>query len=182
VTAARVLQLLGERSVILIGMMGAGKSSIGRRLARDLGRPFLDSDSAVEEAARLSVKEIFALYGEDHFRACEQRVIERIFATPSQVVALGGGAWMSADIRAMTHSIGFSVWLDVDLSLLTQRVARRRTRPLLLTGDMRQSLEILDERRRPIYGTADIRIAADEAHPDVIVHRVMTEIVQFLSL
>jgi len=181
VTAGRVVQLLGERSVILVGMMGAGKSSIGRRLARDLNRRFLDSDSAVEEAARLSVKEIFALYGEDHFRACELRVVERILTAPGQVVALGGGAWMNADIRAMTRSIGFSVWLDVDLSILAQRVASRRTRPLLLAGNVRQSLEILNERRRPIYGTADIRVAANEAHPDVIVHRVMTEIVQFLS-
>jgi shikimate kinase len=149
---------VGVRSIVLIGMMGAGKTSIGRRLASRLQLAFVDSDNMIEEAAQRSVREIFDDYGEDEFRDCERRVIARILRTPSQVVALGGGAWINAETRAAVAVRGISIWLDADISILLRRVRRRMSRPLLRTRDAESVLANLEQERRPIYALADIHV------------------------
>ena len=160
---------VGVRSIVLIGMMGAGKTSIGRRLASRLQLAFVDSDSMIEEAAQRSVREIFDDYGEDEFRDCERRVIARILRTPSQVVALGGGAWTNPETRAAVAVRGISIWLDADISTLLRRVRRRTSRPLLQNGDAASMLAKLERERRPTYALADIRVKVGESRHEQVV-------------
>ncbi len=155
---SRVRQFLGERSIVLIGLMGAGKTSVGRRLAARLRLQFTDSDQMIEAAANRSVHEIFEFYGEQAFRDCEERVVARILQTPSQVVALGGGAWKSAETRAAVAARAISIWLDPDLAVLVERVQRRNCRPLLQNCDPAHVLGKLDLERRPLYAQADIHV------------------------
>ncbi len=154
---------------MLIGMMGAGKTSIGRRLASRLQLAFVDSDNMIEEAAQRSVRDIFDDYGEDEFRDCERRVIARILRTPSQVVALGGGAWINAETRAAVAVRGISIWLDADISILLGRVRRRTSRPLLQNGDAASMLAKLERERRPTYALADIRVKVGEGRHEQVV-------------
>lgn len=157
--------------VVLIGLMGAGKTSVGLRLAQRLGARFRDSDHEVEEAAGMSVPEIFERYGEPNFRSGERRVIARLLGEGPQVLATGGGAWMEAGTRAAIAELGISVWLRADLETLVARTAGRGHRPLLARGDPRQTLARLIEARHPVYALADVTV---ESRPNQS-HEAMAE-------
>jgi len=145
--------------IVLIGMMGAGKSSLGKRLANELGLPFRDADDEIEKAAGMSIAEIFDKHGEAAFRDGEQRVIARLLQDGPQVLALGGGAFVNPDTRALIEQSAVSLWLDVDLDELVQRVNRNPgKRPLLVGTNVRAKLTELNALRRPIYELADLRV------------------------
>ena len=147
-----------ERTIALVGMMGVGKSTVGRKLAESLAAPFVDSDEEIEKAAGLSVQEIFAMHGEPEFRRGERRVIERLLNGPQIVLATGGGAYMDATTRALLKEKAVTVWLRADLDLIWKRVNRRDTRPLLKRDNPKQVLADLLAVRAPIYAEADIAI------------------------
>lgn len=149
-----------RRNIVMIGMMGAGKTAIGGELARRLGRPFVDTDAEIERAATMSIPEIFARDGEEFFRARESEVLGRVLAAGDSVVSTGGGAWLRPENRARVSENGVSVWLDCDLDTLWHRVRQRPTRPLLQTADPRGTLERLLTERAPLYALADIRVTA----------------------
>lgn len=144
------------RTIALVGMMGVGKSTIGRKLADSLGMSFVDSDEEIERAAGLSVQEIFDRHGELEFRRGERRVIERLLGGPPIVLATGGGAYMDAGTRELMKARAVTVWLKTDLDVLWKRVSRRETRPLLKRDNPRQVLADLDAARAPVYALADI--------------------------
>ena len=146
------------RPVVLIGLMGAGKSSVGARLAEVLGSRFLDSDAEIETAANLTVPEIFERYGEAHFRAGERRVIARLLGGKPKILATGGGAFMQDETRRLIAGRAVSVWLTAELDLLVSRTAGRKHRPLLNAGDPREILAGLIETRYPVYALADLRV------------------------
>jgi shikimate kinase len=175
-------EAIGGRSLVLIGMMGAGKTSIGKRLAARLQLPFVDTDRAIEEAAHLSVSEIFDVYGEVAFCDCERRVIARILQIPSQVVALGGGAWKDPDTRARVSANAISIWLDADLAALAERVQRRNTRPLLHNSDPLGVLMALDRERRPVYALADLRMMVGHAPHEHVVKDTIHALTRRLSI
>ena len=145
-----------DRHIVLIGMMGAGKTAIGTELARRLGVPFTDSDAEIEAAAAMSISEIFARDGEAFFRDRETQVLSRILAGRPGVISTGGGAWMRPENRALIREHGLAVWLDCDLETLWHRVRQRPTRPLLKTPDPKGTLAALLEQRRPVYARADL--------------------------
>jgi shikimate kinase len=161
------------RSVVLVGLMGAGKSKIGRRLANRLGLPFFDSDQEIEAAAGETIPEIFANRGERTFRDGERRVIGRLLAQPVHVLATGGGAFMDPATRAAIRRRGVSLWLRADLDVLVQRVSRRTDRPLLSDGDPREILSQLIERRHPVYGEADLVIDSGDGSAEATVNRAI---------
>ena len=146
------------RPVVLIGLMGAGKSSVGARLADLLGGRFLDSDVEIERAANMTVPEIFERYGEEHFRDGERKVIARLLGGKPKVLATGGGAFMNAETRALIAERAVSVWLQAELDLLVHRTAGRSHRPLLNRGDPRAILAGLIETRYPVYAEADVHV------------------------
>jgi shikimate kinase len=160
------------RSIVLVGLMGAGKTKIGRRLAIRLGLPFFDSDNEIEAAAGESIEEIFRNRGEAVFRDGERRVIARLLAQPTHVLATGGGAFMDAATRAVIARRGVSVWLRADLDVLLARVSRRSNRPLL-REDPRGVLSLLMERRYPVYGEADVIVDSGEGPPEQTVTRAI---------
>jgi shikimate kinase len=162
-----------DRSIVMVGMMGAGKSAIGRRLAQRLGVPFVDADAEIERAAGCTIAEIFEKHGEAVFRDGERRVIARLLQGPVGVLATGGGAFMDAETRARIRARAISVWLKADLDTLVERVARRNHRPLLQNGDPRQILERLIAVRYPIYAEADITIETGDAPTAATVERVI---------
>lgn len=169
--ATDVRALLGRRSIVLVGMMGAGKSSVGRRLASALGLPFADADTEIERAAGMPVEDIFTHHGEAHFRAGEERVIKRILSTGPLVLATGGGAFMSASLRDAIAEHGVSVWLRAQPDILMQRVIRRDNRPLLKTPDPRATLERILAEREPVYALADVTVdSRDVPHETMVVH------------
>ena len=149
-----------RRNIVMIGMMGAGKTAIGGELARRLHRPFVDTDAEIVRAAAMSIPEIFARDGEAFFRARESEVLGRILASGSSVISTGGGAWLRPENRQRIGESGVSVWLDCDLETLWHRVRQRPTRPLLQTADPRGTLERLLTERMPLYTLADIRVPA----------------------
>lgn len=158
-TSAESLRL--RKTVVLVGMMGAGKTSVGTALARALGVPFLDSDEEIVKAAQMSVAEIFERDGEPFFRARESEVIERLLSGPPAVVSTGGGAFMAEANREMVARLGVSVWLKADLELLWNRVRHKNTRPLLRTADPRATLAGLLAVRDPVYGLAQVVVEAE---------------------
>ncbi|WP_262692980.1 shikimate kinase [Kordiimonas aestuarii] len=162
-----------ERTIVLVGLMGAGKTTVGRRLAKKLGLPFVDSDHEIEKAASMSVAEIFECFGEDDFRSGERRVIDRLLDGKPQVVATGGGAFINAETRALIKEKGTSIWLDADIDVLVERTARRDTRPLLKTGDPREILGRLAAERAPFYAEADLRIASSDGPHEDVVERIV---------
>jgi shikimate kinase len=162
-----------NKTVALVGMMGAGKSSIGRRLAARLATPFRDADSEIETAAGCSISEIFERYGEAAFRDGERRVIARLMTEPPHVLATGGGAFMDPETRARLKERGVSVWIKAPLELLLQRVQRRDTRPLLRGGDPRETLTRLLALREPVYAEADIIFESEDAPHNVAVERII---------
>jgi shikimate kinase len=162
-----------RRTVVLVGLMGAGKSKIGQRLAARLSLPFFDSDDEIEAAAGETIEEIFANRGERVFRDGERRVIARLLAGPVHVLATGGGAFMDPDTRRVIGRSGVSLWLRADLDILAWRVSRRNNRPLLKTGDARTILAELIAQRYPIYAEADAVIDSGEGSPEVTVSRAI---------
>jgi shikimate kinase len=166
---AQIRQSLGTRSVVLIGLMGAGKTAVGRRLANWLDLPFTDADSEIEQAAGQSIKEIFAEHGETYFREGERKVIARLLESGPQVLATGGGAYMNPETRAAIKAHGVSIWLKAELRVLLKRVGRRDTRPLLSVGDPEAVMKKLMAERNPVYAEADITVESREVPHEVIV-------------
>jgi shikimate kinase len=162
-----------ERSIVLVGLMGAGKSSVGRRLAQRLGLPFTDADSEVEAAAGCSIEEMFERHGEQYFRDGERRVIARLLSGPRQVLATGGGAYMDAETRARIRERGISIWLRAELEVLVKRVKRRKDRPLLKRGDPAATLARLMELRYPVYAEADIVVESGDGPHELVVEEIM---------
>jgi len=179
--AARIRGRLGSRNVVLVGMMGAGKTSVGRRLAQALNLPFADADVEIEKAANLSINEIFAAYGEAHFRDGERRVIARLLADGPKVIATGGGAFMSPETRDRIAASGVSVWLRAPLPLLMERVRRKATRPLLKQPDPDAVMRRLLAEREPTYALADIHVASREAPHSAIVNDTLDALDAFLT-
>jgi shikimate kinase len=164
---------LGRRSIVLVGMMGAGKSSVGRRLAARLGIPFVDADIEIEKAAGMTITEIFAAHGEPYFRAGETRVIARLLEGAPQVLATGGGAFMNADTRATIRVKGISVWLRATLEVLSRRIKRRSDRPLLTNADPVDTLRRLMDERYPIYAEADLTVESRDVPHEAIVDEII---------
>lgn len=161
------------QTVVLVGMMGAGKSSVGRRLAAALGVPFRDADAEIEAAAGCSVSEIFERFGQDAFRDGERRVIARLLAEPPHVLATGGGAFIDPETRARIKAEAVSVWLKADIDLLLRRVSRKSSRPLLRNGDPKTILDRLLREREPIYAEADIVIESGDGPHSAVVARII---------
>ena len=161
------------KPVVLVGLMGAGKSTIGRRLANVLGLNFIDSDQEIVEAAGCSISDIFEMYGEDIFRDLEKRVLLRLVGSEPCVIATGGGAFIQPEIRNAVAEKAISVWLRADLEVLLERVSRRDTRPLLRTGDKSDILGKLMEERYPIYAQANITIDSNVGPHDTVVEDVV---------
>ena len=165
------------RPIVLVGLMGSGKSTIGRRLAQRLDMPFADADDEIERAAGMTISDIFARFGEAHFRDGERRVIERLMTTGEPLVlATGGGAFMNDETRALILDRGLAVWLDADLDVLAARVSRRNTRPLLRGKDPLIVLRELAEQRNPVYALAPIRVNSSDAPHETTVRTIMRAI------
>jgi shikimate kinase len=162
-----------EKSIALIGMMGAGKSTVGRRLARRLRLPFVDADEEIEAAAGLKIAEIFERYGEAHFRDGERRVLARLIDGPPRVIAAGGGAFMDSETRALMLARCTAVWLDVEVEILAERVGRRDHRPLLKGQDPLARLRDLAALRNPVYAEAPIRIRSGTLAHEKTVERII---------
>lgn len=169
------------RTVVLVGLMGAGKSVVGRRLAQRLHVPFVDADTEIEKAAGLSVADIFASLGEDAFRDGERKVMARLLDGEPCVLAAGGGAFMAEETRHRIRRRGISIWLRADLDLLVRRTAGRSHRPLLNQGDPRAKLATLMDQRYPTYAEADIIIDADDESPDATTARVLQALGSWLD-
>ncbi|HYC04001.1 MAG TPA: shikimate kinase [Azospirillaceae bacterium] len=169
------------RTIVLIGLMGAGKTSIGKRLASRLHLPFVDADQEIEQAAGCSINEIFDRYGEAAFRDGERRVIARLLEQPVQVLSTGGGAFMDPATRALIRDRGLSIWLKAPLDLLVQRTARRDNRPLLKQGDPREILQNLIDVRYPVYAEADLTVDSDDRPAEETVERVIDKLAIHLS-
>jgi shikimate kinase len=178
-----VLGALDRRSIVLVGMMGVGKSSVGRRLAARLSIPFIDADSEIEKAAGMTIPEIFARHGEAYFRSGEARVLARLLESGPQVLATGGGAFMNEDTRALIKLKGVSVWLHADFDVLMRRTSKRRSdRPLLQTEDPGETLRRLLAEREPTYALADLTVQSREVPHEAIVADVMTALAAYLKV
>jgi shikimate kinase len=175
-SATPILSVLGGRSIVLVGMMGVGKSSVGRRLAARLSIPFVDADN-------MTIAEIFARHGEAYFRSGEARVIARLLKNGPQVLATGGGAFMNTDTRALIKQAGVSVWLQASLDVLLRRTSKRRgDRPLLQTDNPSETLRALLAEREPIYALADLTVQSREVPHDAIVADVMASLAAHLKV
>ena len=182
VLAASIVAGLGPRSIVLVGMMGVGKSSVGRRLAGRLSIPFVDADTEIEKAAGMSIAEIFARHGEPYFRSGEARVIARLLESGPQVLATGGGAFMNADTRTLIKVKGISIWLRAEFDVLFRRTGKRRSdRPLLQTDDPAETLRLLLAEREPTYALADLTVQSRDVAHDAIVADMMTALASFLK-
>lgn len=170
---ARIAAAFGRRSLVLVGMMGAGKSSIGRKLASKLGLPFVDADMEIEQAAGMSISDIFAKHGEPYFRAGEARVIARLLDGGPQVLATGGGAFMNPESRAAIRAKGISVWLKADFDVLMRRIKRRSDRPMLKTDDPGETLKRLLKERDPVYAEADVTVHSREVPHEIIIAEIL---------
>ena len=173
--------LLAGRPLVLVGMMGAGKTTVGRRLAARLGRHFVDSDEEVEKAAGMSIEDIFASRGEADFRAGEVRVIARLLKDNDLVLGTGGGAFINAETRALVKTSAISVWIKADFELLFQRVQRRSNRPLLKTANPRQTLQDLIDKRYPVYDEADVTVVSKDVPQDQVASEVIEAVLNFLG-
>lgn len=162
-----------DKTLVLVGMMGAGKTSVGRRLASTLGMPFRDADVEIETAAGCSINEIFERFGEPAFRAGERKVIARLLREPPHILATGGGAFMDPETRERIRENGISVWLKANVDLLLERVKRKDTRPLLRNTDSRAALVRLMMEREPVYALADITVESDDGPHDTVVRRTV---------
>jgi shikimate kinase len=170
---ARIVAALGCRSLVLVGMMGAGKSSIGRKLALKLGLPFVDADVEIERAAGMSITDIFAKHGEPYFRAGEARVIARLLDGGPQVLATGGGAFMHPQSRDAIRAKGFSIWLKAEYDVLFRRIKRRSDRPMLKTDDPAETLKRLLDEREPVYAEADVTVHSRDVPHETIIAEIL---------
>jgi len=173
--------LLAGRPLVLVGMMGSGKTTVGRRLAARLGRHFVDSDDEVEKAAGMSIEDIFATRGESDFRAGEVRVIARLLKEAGLVLATGGGAFMNAETRTLIKESSVSVWLKADTDVLFSRVQRRANRPLLRTANPRQTLQDLIDKRYPTYAEADVTVVTRDVPQEEVAGEVIDALMQHLD-
>ncbi len=173
-----VRRRLGRRSIVLVGLMGAGKSTVGRRMAGKLGLPFRDADHEIEAAAGMTIPDMFSIYGEQYFRDGERRVIARLLQDGPMVLATGGGAFMNEEIRRAIAEFGISIWLKADLEILMSRVRKRSNRPLLQNPDPEGMMRRLMELRYPIYAQANLTVESHEAPHE----RVVNETIQALSV
>ncbi|MDQ0325912.1 shikimate kinase [Rhodopseudomonas julia] len=179
--AERVVERLGARNIVLVGMMGAGKTSVGRRLAATLNLPFKDADQEIEAAANLTIADIFATYGEAHFREGEKKVIRRLLTTGPTVIATGGGAFEDAETRQAIANDAVSIWLKADLDLLFDRVRRRSNRPLLRKPNPKEILADLLARREPTYALATLTVASRDVPHHTVVADVLSALDKFLT-
>ncbi len=177
----RIVERLGTRNIVLIGMMGAGKSSVGRRLAQILHLPFVDADSEIETAANLSVAEFFATYGEAHFREGEQRVLARLLATGPKILATGGGAFMNEETRENCRRNGIAVWLHAESPVLLERVRKKSNRPLLERQNPELVLKNLLREREPTYALADIKVASHDGPHQLVTMEIIRALGRFLD-
>lgn len=177
----RVLARLGKRCIVLVGMMGAGKTSIGRRLANLLHLPFLDADAEIEKAANLTIAEIFSRHGEADFREGEKRVVARLLGNGPAVLATGGGAYMSEETRERCRAEGVTVWLKADAPVLLDRVRKKGNRPLLDRPDPEAVMRQLLAEREPIYALADITIASREGPHQAVIADIVTALDSYLA-
>jgi shikimate kinase len=175
-------QKLGNRALVLVGLMGAGKTSVGRRLAEKLEIPFVDADHEIEVAAGKTIPEIFNDHGEEYFREGERRVITRLLENGKQVLATGGGAFMNAETRDKIKAHGLSLWLKADLDVLLKRVAKRNDRPLLLKEDPAIVMRRLIDQRYPIYAESDITVESRDVQHGQMVNDVIKALAEFGSL
>lgn len=171
---------LGLRSIVLVGLMGCGKSSVGKRLAAKLGLPFIDADEEIEKVAAKTISEIFADQGEDFFRDRERKVIGRLLANGPQVLATGGGAFMHAGTRQCIRDMGISIWLKAELAVLMRRVGKRDTRPLLKTGNPEATMRKLMATRYPVYAEAEITVESRDEPHDTIVTEITNRLAEVL--
>lgn len=172
---------LAGRPLVLVGMMGAGKTTVGRRLASRLERHFVDSDEEIEKAAGMTIEDIFATRGEPEFRAGEARVIARLLKDQGLVLGTGGGAFMNADTRAAIKTAAVSVWIKADFELLFARVQRRSNRPLLKTANPRQTLKDLIDKRYPVYAEADVTVVSRDIPQDQVATEVLEAVLTYLG-
>ncbi|WP_422371660.1 shikimate kinase [Hoeflea sp.] len=176
---AEARRVLGSRNLVFVGLMGAGKSAIGRLVAQMMDIPFVDSDHEIERVSRMSIAELFSAYGETEFRALEERVITRLLKTGPRVLSTGGGAFMNEATRARLLKSGLSVWLKADLDVLWTRVSKRDTRPLLKTENPRQTLSDLLDKRYPVYALADVTVQSRDELKETIASETIAAIAQF---
>lgn len=174
--AERAKRTLGKRNLVFIGLMGAGKSAIGRLTAQALGVPFVDSDHEIERVSRMTVSDLFATYGEEEFRALEARVLKRLLRSGPRVVSTGGGAYINERSRRHIKKGGLTIWLNADLDVLWERVNKRDTRPLLKTENPKQTLENLMRARYPIYAAADLTVLSRDVKKEAMVEEVLAAI------
>lgn len=179
---AAIVDAIGNRSLVLVGMMGAGKSSVGRKLALRLALPFVDADSEIEAAAGMTIPEIFEIRGEPEFRSGEARVIARLLDSGPQVLATGGGAYINPETRKLIAQKGISIWLKAEFDILMRRIKRRSDRPLLRTADPESTLKRLIEERYPVYALADLTIESRDVSHEVIVDEVIEALAGHFSL
>jgi shikimate kinase len=177
-----IVEALRRRSIVLVGMMGAGKSSIGRKLAQRLALPFVDADTEIEAAAGMTIPEIFEARGEADFRAGEARVIARLLEGGPQVLATGGGAFMNADTRRLVGQKAVSIWLRAEFEVLMRRIRRRNDRPLMRTADPEATLRSLIDQRYPVYALADLTIDSRDVLHEVIVDEVVAALSEYLKV
>ncbi|MGA8616251.1 MAG: shikimate kinase [Xanthobacteraceae bacterium] len=181
--ASAIRAALDRRSVVLIGMMGVGKSSIGRRLAARLAIPFVDADTEIEKAAGMSIPDIFARHGEADFRSGEARVIARLLESGPQVLATGGGAFMNEGTRAAIKAKGVSIWLSAAYDVLLRRISKRKNeRPMLQTDDPDETLRYLLEVREPTYALADLTVQSREGPHEAIVAEIVSVLAAYLHV
>lgn len=176
-----LVERLAGKPIVLVGMMGAGKTTVGKRLANALGRRFVDSDAEIETAAGMSIPDIFERHGEDEFRAGEARVIARLLNERDIVLGTGGGAFIQPQTRDLVASAALSVWLKADAETLFARVSRRTNRPLLRTENPRETLQKLIDARYPIYAEADITVNSRDVPHDVVASEIVAALDAFVS-
>jgi shikimate kinase len=175
-SAERARRALGKRNLVLVGLMGAGKSAIGKIVAHELNIPFVDSDHEIERVSRMTISELFAAYGEPEFRKLESRVIRRLLRTGPRVLSTGGGAFMTAETRDAIRNNGLSLWLDADLDTLWERVSKRDTRPLLRTENPKKTLEDLMIARYPTYAQAHLKVKSRDVKKEQVADEVIAAI------
>ena len=178
---AFITEALGRRSIVLVGMMGSGKSSISRRVALRLGLPCVDADAEIEKAAGMTIEDIFSVRGEAEFRSGEARVIIRLLEGGPQVLSTGGGAFMNSDTRVAIASKGVSIWLKAELDVLMRRIRRRHDRPLLKTDDPAATLRKLMQERDPFYALADLTVQSRDVPHDKIVDEIVDAVAMHLG-
>lgn len=179
-TIGAIREALDGRVIVFVGLMGAGKTVIGRKVAQSLGLPFVDSDHEIESVSRMTIPELFERYGEPEFRALEQRVITRLVKDGPRIVSTGGGAFMDPVTREAIAQDGISIWLKADIDTLMERVAKKKNRPLLKTADPRAVMRRLMDERYPVYGLADVTVTTRDAQRETIAQEVLEALAQAL--